>query len=81
MSNKRVSADYSPYSFLNDNQFVGSPIHSTHLKPNNSAKELIFLMKISLALKEIDIDDEDERNYSESSDDSSFRSENTFSSI
>ena len=81
MSNKRVSADYSPYSFLNDNQFVGSPIHSTQLKPNNSAKELIFLMKISLALKEIDIDDEDERNYSESSDDSSFRSVNTFSSI
>ena len=81
MSNKRVSADYSPYSFLNDNQFVGSPIHSKQLKPNNSAKEFIFLMKISLALKEIDIDDEDERNYSESSDDSSFRSVNTFSSI
>lgn len=81
MSNKRVSAEYSPYCFPNASQFVGSPIHSTQYEQNNSAKELLFLMEISLALKEIEINDEDEKNYSESSDYKSFRSVNTFSSI
>lgn len=78
MSNNRVSSEYSIYSVLTKSQFVGSPIHSSQYVPTNSAKELLFLMKTSNALKEIDINDEEEENniLSESSNNDSFKTIN-----
>ena len=66
MSSRLISVDYSPYSNLTECQFIGSPIHSSKYTPTNSAKELIFHFKISNALQDINIEDDDEE-LSESS--------------
>ena len=66
MSSRLISVDNSPYSNLTECQFIGNPIHSSKYTPTNSAKELIFLFKISNALQDINIEDDDEE-LSESS--------------